>query len=131
MATTEIADETLHRLVDEFYSKIRTGADLGPIFARAIPGDCEPHLSTMRKFWSSIMLSSGQYKGNPVAVHRHVAGIEMELIDRWLTLFDQTSRQIFVDELADAILEKAVRIAESLKISLFYWPDRPWARRAT
>ena len=49
---------------------------LGPVFDAAIAGDEWPrHLETMRRFWSSVMLASGQYSGNPVAVHRAVAGI--------------------------------------------------------
>ncbi len=127
----EMTEEAIRRLVDDFYAKIRTDPELGPIFLRAIPGDWGPHLETMRKFWSSVMLTSGRYKGNPVAVHHRVTGIEMELFDRWLDLFERTSREIFIDELADALLEKAVRIAESLKLALFYRPDRPWPAKAS
>ena len=66
---------------------------------RAIPGDWGPHLATMRNFWSSVMLTSGRYKGNPVAVHGRVAGIEMELFDRWLALFDECCRELFVPDM--------------------------------
>jgi len=127
----QITEEAIHRLVDDFYDKIRTDPELGPIFLRVIPGDWDPHLATMRKFWSSVMLTSGRYKGDPVTVHRRVAGIEMELFDRWLRLFHQTSREIFVDDLADALLEKATHIAESLKLALFYRPDRHWSGKAS
>lgn len=127
----QITEEAIHRLVDDFYDKIRTDPELGPIFLRVIPGDWGPHLATMRKFWSSVMLTSGHYKGDPVTVHRRVAGIEMDLFDRWLSLFHQTSRELFVDDLADALLEKATRIAESLKLALFYRPDRHWSGKAS
>lgn len=127
----QISEKTIGRLVDEFYDKIRADPELGPIFLRAIPGDWDSHLATMRKFWSSVMLTSGLYKGNPVAVHRRVAGIEMELFDRWLGLFHETSHELFVDDLADAFLEKAARIAESLKLALFYRPDRHWSGKAS
>lgn len=127
----KITEEAIHRLVDDFYDKIRTDPELGPIFLRAIPGDWGPHLATMRKFWSSVMLTSGHYKGDPVTVHRRVVGIEMELFDSWLTLFHQTSRELFVDDLADTLLETAARIAESLKLALFYRPDRYWPGRAS
>jgi hemoglobin len=127
----QITEESIFRLVDDFYDKIRVDPELGPIFLRAIPGDWGPHLATMRKFWSSVMLTSGRYKGDPVAVHRRVEGIEMELFDRWLKLFHQTSRELFVDDVADAFLEKAARIAESLKLALFYRPDRHWPGNAS
>src|SRR5665213_1140003 len=127
----KISEENIGRLVDDFYDKIRADPELGPIFLRVIPDDWDPHLATMRKFWSSVMLTSGLYKGDPVAVHRRVVGIEMELFDCWLNLFHQTSRELFVDDLADAFLEKAARIAESLKLALFYRPDRHWPGKAS
>ena len=81
---------------------IRADSELGPIFERAIPGDWAPHLATMHDFWSSVMLTSGRYKGNPVAVHLRVDGIEPQLFARWLALFDETCRELFDDEVADA-----------------------------
>ena len=71
---SEVTDESIHRLVDEFYARVRDDAALGPVFANAIK-DWEPHLATMRDFWSSVMLTSGRYKGNPVIKHRQVEGI--------------------------------------------------------
>jgi hemoglobin len=127
-APTESAPPTedeIGRLVDAFYGKVRADAELGPVFDRAI-SDWGPHLETMRKFWSSVMLTSGRYKGNPVAVHHRVQGIELKLFDRWLALFDETCREMFDDNLTAAFNEKAQRIAESLKLALFYRPDRPW-----
>ncbi len=62
-----LSDDAIRHLVDSFYAKVRADPELGPIFERAIPGDWGPHLATMHDFWSSIMLTSGRYKGNPVA----------------------------------------------------------------
>jgi hemoglobin len=121
-----VSEDAIARLVDEFYARIRQDPVLGPVFARAIPGDWGPHLAIMRNFWSSVMLTSGRYKGNPVAVHKHVDGIEMELFDHWLALFDETCRGMFAPAIAAEFMVKAVRIADSLKLSLFYRPDRPW-----
>ena len=123
---TEITEEAIDRLVRRFYAKIRLDPELGPIFLRAIPGDWEPHFATMRRFWSSVMLTSGRYKGNPVAVHHRIEGIELGQFDRWLALFDETCGELFTDGLAEAFRTKAARIAESLKLAMFYRPDRPW-----
>ncbi|HEX5507544.1 MAG TPA: group III truncated hemoglobin [Pseudolabrys sp.] len=124
--TRDVSEQAIGRLVDAFYTKVRADPELGPIFMRAIPGDWDPHLSTMRNFWSSVMLTGGRYKGNPVAVHRRVEGIEFRLFERWLALFDETCRELFDKELAEAFRMKAERIAESLKLAVFYRPDRPW-----
>jgi hemoglobin len=61
-----------------------------------------------------------------VAVHHRVEGIEYDLFARWLALFDDTCRELFDDALAEAFRDKAARIAESLKLALFFRPDRPW-----
>ncbi|MDO8878657.1 MAG: group III truncated hemoglobin [Pseudolabrys sp.] len=121
-----LSEDAIARLVDEFYTRIRADAALGPVFERAIPGDWGPHLATMRNFWSSVMLTSGRYMGNPVAAHSRVAGIEIGMFDHWLALFEATCRDLFEPGIAVEFQTKAVRIAGSLKLSLFYRPDRPW-----
>jgi hemoglobin len=122
-----VSESGIERLVDEFYRRIRMDPKLAPIFERAIPGDWGPHLATMRDFWSSVMLTSGRYKGNPVAKHLQLEGLEPGLFDLWLGLFAETCRDLFNDELAALFSAKARRIAESLKLALFYRPDRPWS----
>jgi hemoglobin len=130
MTPNPITEDAIARLVDSFYAKIRADTELGPIFMRAIPGDWGPHLATMRNFWSSVMLTSGRYKGNPVAVHQRVEGMELRLFDRWLSLFEQTCDELFDAPVAVEFRIKAHRIAESLKLALFYRPDRPWPQSA-
>ncbi|MFN3655814.1 MAG: group III truncated hemoglobin [Pseudolabrys sp.] len=125
-----LTEEAIGRLVDTFYAKVRVDAELGPVFNGAI-ADWGPHLETMRRFWSSVMLTSGKYKGNPVAAHQRVPGIEMKMFARWLALFDETCRELFDPPLAAAFGGKARRIAESLQFALFYRPDRPWPPRAS
>jgi hemoglobin len=125
-----LSDESIRHLVASFYAKIRVDSELGPIFERAIPGDWGPHLETMHDFWSSVMLTSGRYKGNPVAAHFRVEGIEPQLFARWLALFNETCRELFDDDVADAFRAKAERIAESLKLALFSRPDRSRQRSA-
>lgn len=114
--------------MDAFYVKVRADPDLAPIFERAIPGDWGPHLATMCDFWSSVMLVTGRYKGNPVAKHLPLEDMEPRLFDRWLELFAETCDELFDDDVAALFCVKATRIAESLKLALFYRPDRPWPR---
>jgi hemoglobin len=130
MSTGALNDESIRRLVDDFYTKVRADPELGPVFARAIPGEWDAHLATMRDFWSSVMLTTGRYKGNPVAAHGRVEGMKPELFDRWLALFDETCAELFDADVADIFRVKAARIAESLRIALFYRPNRPWTVRA-
>ena len=122
---SDVTDESIRRLVDEFYTRVRDDAALGPVFANAVD-DWDSHLATMRDFWSSVMLTSGRYKGNPVVKHRQVEGIAYDLFERWLALFDETSHALFEPALATVFNAKAARIAESLRLAVFYRPDRPW-----
>ena len=121
-----LSESEIRHLVNSFYAKVRADVELGPIFERAIPGDWGPHLATMHDFWSSIMLTSGRYKGNPVAVHLGVEAMEPRLFSRWLALFDETCCELFEVDMADEFRAKAERIAESLKLAVFYRPERPW-----
>ena len=126
-----VSEDGIRQLVDAFYVKVRTDPALAPIFARAIPGDWQPHLTKMYAFWSSVMLTTGRYKGNPVAKHLIVPDIKPELFERWLAIFDATCREQFDNATSEAFRIKAERIAESLKLALFYRPDRPWPPEPT
>jgi hemoglobin len=69
------------------------------------------------------MLTSGRYKGNPLAVHMRVEGIEAGLFPRWLELFFETTREEFPPEIAARLDAKASRIADSLSRALYYRPE--------
>ena len=121
-----VSEDGIRRLVDAFYGRVRQDAELAPIFARAIPGDWGPHLDKMYAFWSSVMLTTGRYKGNPLAKHFALPGMRPGLFERWLALFDETADELFDGDISAEFRAKAARIAESLKLGLFYRPDRPW-----
>jgi hemoglobin len=119
-----ITEEAIVRLVDAFYAKVRRDPLLGPVFERAIAPDEWPvHLAKMYDFWSSVMLTTGRYKGNPLAVHIKVDGLEQELFAHWLALFRATAEELFPPEIAALFREKSERIAESLKLGLFFRPS--------
>ncbi len=121
-----ISEEGIRQLVDSFYAKVRRDPELAPIFLRAISGDWQPHLNKMYAFWSSVLLTTGRYKGNPVVKHLVIPGIRPHLFERWLALFNETSGELFDDGISEQFRVKAARIAESLMLALFYRPDRPW-----
>ncbi|HEY4123707.1 MAG TPA: group III truncated hemoglobin [Rhizomicrobium sp.] len=61
-----IGEDVIRKLVFGFYVKVRKDDVLGPIFARAIGDDWDPHLEKMCDFWSSVMCMTGRYKGKPM-----------------------------------------------------------------
>ncbi len=116
-----ITEDTIALLVDTFYDRIHGDPVLGPVFdAKIAPEDWPRHLATMRRFWSSVMLTSGQYSGNPVGVHRGVAGLERPMFARWLSLFEQTAADLFEPEVGALFAAKAHRIAGSLELAVFH-----------
>jgi hemoglobin len=115
-----ITEPAIAALVDRFYGKARQDPVIGPVFNNAVH-DWDEHLHKLYDFWSSVMLTSGRYKGNPIAAHmKHP--IEPGFFDRWLTLWRDTAGELFAPAPAAQFRAKAERIAESLKVGLFYRP---------
>nr|WP_218036746.1 group III truncated hemoglobin [Sphingobium sp. EM0848] len=110
----------MQSLVEAFYARVRADAELGPIFNDAVL-DWPEHLKKLTAFWSSVMLASGRYKGQPVAAHqRHMARISPELFDRWLLLWRQATDEMMAANAAAALQAKAAQIAESLQLAMFF-----------
>ncbi|AYJ84637.1 group III truncated hemoglobin (plasmid) [Sphingomonas paeninsulae] len=119
----EITEEALKRLVSLFYERVREHESLGPVFNDAIESWPE-HLEKLVAFWSSVMLTTGRYKGNPVAAHfKHGTRITPELFQRWLALWNSTTAEVMEPFAAAALQAKAARIAESLQLALFFKLD--------
>ena len=118
-----LSDESLGAVIEAFYEKVRRDPALGPVFARAIADHEWPeHLSVIRDFWSSVMLKTGRYKGNPFAAHLTVDGISPALFGRWLGLFGETCREHLAPDIAADLHGRAVAIADSLQAGLFFMP---------
>jgi hemoglobin len=127
----DVADfeSALERLIPRFYERVRADPDLGPVFANAV-SDWDEHHRQLVAFWSSVILTTGRYKGNPVAMHaRHHDRLSPGLFDRWLELWRVTTSELMPPDHAADLQEKAARIAESLKLALFFKipPARPRA----
>ncbi len=120
-----ITEETIKILIDRFYHKVRNDAELNPVFTEIIgrtDAEWEPHLKRMYDFWSSVMLTSGKYQGNPMKKHKDLPPFKEELFDRWLELFEQTVREMHSGELVEKYITVSNRIAESLKLGLYFKP---------
>jgi len=115
-----ITEAALERVIPAFYARVRQDALLGPVFNGAI-ADWPEHLTTLVAFWSSVMLTTGRYKGQPMAAHlRHRAQVTPAHFERWLALWaDETNAQL-PPAAAAAMQAKAARIAESLSLALFF-----------
>lgn len=125
MIRLQMDDNGLESLVNAFYARVRADDALGPIFNDAI-GDWPEHLEKLANFWSSVMLTTGRYKGQPVPAHmQHRDRITPALFERWLALWTQTTDELMDSQAAAALQAKARRIAESLQLAMFFRLDRP------
>ena len=121
-ASGPVTEEGIRRLLDLFYGRVRRDPLLGPVFARAVgttDAEWAPHLARLRDFWSSVMLASGRYRGDPFSAHLRLPGIEPAMFDRWLALFGEACAEVFEPAVADAFRERAGRIGRSLRMGLF------------
>jgi hemoglobin len=125
---SDITEPAIMALVHRFYTKARRDPLIGPVFNDAVE-DWDEHLGKLCDFWSSVMLTTGRYKGNPMAVHMKLP-IGPHFFARWLALWQETAGEVFAPEPAAAFRDKAGRIAESLKLGLFYRPGALFVARS-
>jgi hemoglobin len=116
VARTGIGAAMIEGLMRHFYGKVREDPLIGPVFAAKVT-DWESHLQRIFAFWSSVALMSGDYRGNPMGLHLPLP-IDHEHFDRWLALFEASTREVCPPAAAEHFLERAHRIAQSLEMGI-------------
>jgi hemoglobin len=111
-----IDEAMIERLVRGFYARVREDALIGPIFAARVT-DWETHLGRMCAFWSSVMLTTGRYHGQPMQKHLPLP-VDRTHFDRWLLIFEGSARELCPPQAAEHFIERARRIAESLELGI-------------
>lgn len=111
-------------LVRDFYGRVRSDARLGPIFAAEIDGSWEPHLEKMTDFWCSVILKNGAYSGRPVPAHLKLKQVRDEDFDLWLGHFRGAVADRCPSDVAAVFVDRAERIARSLRLAMFFRIER-------
>ena len=118
--TNPIDEHQIEILVTCFYARVRQDALIGPVFNAAV-GNWDDHLEKLVAFWSSVMLANGRYKGDPVGAHlKHLPTITPPMFDRWLALWAEVTAERCPPSQAAVLQTKAARIADSLKLALYF-----------
>ena len=118
MKQSVITEGALAALIPAFYAKVQQDLLIGPIFNRAID-DWEAHFTQLQAFWSSVMLGTGRYHGRPLPAHiKHGDAISPAAFERWLQLWRESTNELLTPRAAEAMQEKAARIAESLTMGI-------------
>lgn len=115
-----IDEAAIRPLVEAFYDRVRADPLLAPVFAAHVD-DWDEHHARLTDFWSSILRTTGRYKGSPLALHLlHAEAMTPERFARWLQLWRETSDAILSPPVAAAVQAKAARIAESFQLAIQY-----------
>ncbi|MCF2523443.1 group III truncated hemoglobin [Bradyrhizobium sp. G127] len=112
----DLTEEKIVQLVATFYGRARADDLIGPIFNAAVK-DWDHHIGKITDFWSSMMLKTGRYDGRPMRPHLMLP-LTGEHFDRWLVLFEATTREIFEPDVAEAFIIRARRIADSFEMGI-------------
>lgn len=107
------SEEEISELVNRFYARVRSDAQLGPIFNTHVH-DWDAHLAKLTDFWSSALRGTRRYRGTPMPIHTALPGLNAELFRHWLQLFDATVAELPNATLRKRASELAHRIAQSL-----------------
>ncbi|MDR6671053.1 DUF1971 domain-containing protein [Rhizobium sp. 1399] len=117
MDAAELEESQILPVLERFYEKVRRDPMLGPVFT--VVADWPEHLQRLTEFWSSLMLTTGKYKGNPVAIHLiHSDKIEPAMFERWLAIWRETTDEMLPLAVAQEMQIKAGRIASRLNLAL-------------
>ena len=110
---TRITEAEIANLVDHFYAKVRQDDEIGPLFNQEVQ-NWDAHLALLKDFWSTVLLATGRYKGNPLVAHFRLP-IEERYFGRWLALFTETASEVMSPPHAAIVVQKAHLIATNIK----------------
>lgn len=110
-------------MVDTFYAAIRQDQLLGPIFDGVIGDNWTAHLKKMKAFWSSVLLASRTYKGNPMIAHLQLPLLTQIHFERWLQLWGATAAALCSDDVAQVFVERAEMIGARLLYAISQYHD--------
>lgn len=122
MSLKEInAEADVIELVNAFYKKVQKNELIGPIFNEVVNDHWEEHLPKMYRFWGSILLGSGEYKGNPMRKHVSLSQaypLQNQHFDCWLELWNETIDEHFSGPKAEEAKVRAHSIAEIMRFKV-------------
>ena len=111
--------EDIKLMVDTFYEKVNLDDVLSPIFNDFAKINWETHLPRMYDFWSTILLSDGDYKGSPFDKHVPLP-IDKLHFDRWMGIFLGNLEEYFEGPMTEDAKLRAQTISFTFQSKLEY-----------
>lgn len=120
-------EEDIKYMVDSFYDLVNQDPMLSPVFNDHAQVNWAHHLPIMYRFWSSILLGTSSYNGQPFPKHAFLP-VQKEHFDRWMVLFVQNIDALFEGPIAEMSKARAVNMARvfQLKMGLIPRGDNPF-----
>jgi hemoglobin len=114
--------EDIERLVNTFYDSVREDVLIGPIFKHVIQDNWPVHLDKMYRFWETVVLDAGSYRGSPFLPHATLP-ITSTHFEVWLQLFNTTIDNLFAGIKANKAKKQAQTMAILFQSKLAYYKD--------
>ncbi|MCH5336907.1 MAG: truncated hemoglobin Ctb [Campylobacter sp.] len=117
-----INEESIAKLMEIFYEKVRKDKDLSPIFNASVGTSEEEwtaHKAKIGNFWKGMLLGIGDYNGQPLKKHLDLPPFPQEFFSIWLGLFEESLNMLYNEEMKDVILQRANMIASHFQNMLY------------
>ncbi len=122
-----INEESIAKLMEIFYEKIRKDKDLSPIFNASVGTSDEEwkaHKAKIGNFWQGMLLGTGDYNGQPLKKHLDLPPFAQEFFTIWLGLFEESLSVLYNEEMKNVILQRANMIASHFQNMLYKFGTR-------
>lgn len=107
----------IENIVNTFYEQVQKDEVIGYLFNDVAKTDWSHHLPKMYDFWEVILFGTGNFKGNPMFVHKQLheqSPLRAEQFTHWLDLFQQTVCSLYVGPFANDMMQSAANIAQTM-----------------
>jgi hemoglobin len=108
-------------LIDRFYKKVMINPVIGHFFTEVVHLSWEHHIPIMISFWSTMLLGTNSYQGNPMIKHMDIdklSRLEKHHFDQWLVLWEETINENFAGDKAHEAISRAKSIAAVMQLKV-------------
>jgi hemoglobin len=108
-------------LMEKFYARAMSDAQIGYLFTDVAQLDLQHHLPVIGDFWESTLFGSGSYarhKRHPLLIHAELdrkSPLLAEHFGRWLEIFTATIDETFAGTHADFLKQRGHAIARRMQ----------------